>query len=243
MVDLTGMRAAIAQYPLADQAGIQATMRAIVRASPADPQAWLYLGACVPSLPQRRDCLEQAQRLDPHNPAIHTGLQEVREQELRAMQQILNDCRSIVPAPNGPPIPRLGEYFQDQGISADHIQRALVLQRTAPLSGRRPLLGEILVAHQWSTPEQVADLLVRQIRARVIKQRSGQQDPLGEYLLRQGHISINQLQSALITQLRAIQIGKHIRLGEVLMSQQAISATQLAGALRDQETTYRQLYY
>jgi hypothetical protein len=243
MVDITRMHTQIAQYSLADQAGIHATMCAIVRANPTDPQAWLCLSACVSSLSQSRDCLEQAQRLDPRNPAIHAGLQVVRELELCAMQRLLSGCRSIVPAPTGAPIQRLGEYFQAQGMSADHIQRAIAIQRTAPLTSRRPLLGEILVAQGWSTPEQVADLLMRQTRARVIYQGSSRKDTLGEYLLQQGHISLNQLQSAVTTQLRTIQTGKHIRLGEVLIRANAISAEQLAQALRQQEVMYGQLYY
>ena len=241
MVALTRMRAQIAQYSLADQAGIQATLRAIVRANPTDTQAWMCLSACVSSLPQRRDCLEQAHRLDPYNSAIHTGLQVVRERELSAMQQILIDCRSIVPAPTGAPIPRLGEHFQSQGMPADYVQRALAIQRAAPLSGRRPWLGEILVAQGWSTPEHVAELLMRQTCARIMTyQGSGQPDTLGEYLLLQGHISLNQLRSAVTTQLRSIQTGKHIRLGEVLVSQNVISAAQLAQALRHQEIVYMQ---
>jgi len=99
------------------------------------------------------------------------------------------------------------------------------------------------VTQGWSTPERVAELLMRQASARVSNQESGQLNPLGEYLLRQGHISIEQLQSAVITQLRAIQVGKYIRLGEVLVGERAISAEQLAGALRQQEITYGQLYY
>src|SRR4051812_39997623 len=106
MLHLTFLHTQIAQYSLADQAGIQATMREVVRANAADPQAWLCLSACVASLPQRRDCLEQAQRLDPHNPAIHAELRVVREQELSAMQQLLSDCRSIVAAHSSAPIPR-----------------------------------------------------------------------------------------------------------------------------------------
>ena len=237
------MHAQIAQYSLADQAGVQATMRAIVRANPADPQAWLCLSACMPSLPQRRDCLEQAQRLDPRSPTIQTGLQIVHELELCAMREILCDCRSIVPPPAGAPIQRLGEYFQSQGMAADHIQRALMLQRMAPLTSRKPLLGEFLVAQGWSTPEQVAELLMRQTYARMADQGSGRPDPLGELLLRQGHISLNELHSALITQLRASQTGKSIRIGEVLVRENVISAEQLGRALRQQEVTYRQLYY
>ena len=243
MVDITRVRTQIAQYSQADQAGVQATMRAIVRSNPNDPQAWLCLSACVPALPQRRDCLEQALRLDPHNPAIHTEIRLLRELELRAMQQILSDCRSIVPAPAGPPILRLGEYLQAQGVSAEHIQRALVIQRSAPLTNRKPLLGEILVAQGWSTPECIAELLMRQTSARVIHQGSGQPDPIGEYLLRQGHISLEQLQSAVITQLRAAQTGTYIRLGQVLVGTRAITADQLTRALRQQELLYGQLYY
>ncbi len=243
MVNLTRMHAQIAQYSPADQASIQATMCAIVRANPTDPQAWLYLSACVSSLPQRRDCLEQVLTLDPHNPALHTELQLVRELELRAMQKLLINCRSIVPAPTGAPTHRLGEYVQAQGVSAEHIQRALVLQRRAPLTGRRPLLGEILVAQGWRTPEQVADLLMRQTHARMIDQGASRPDALGEYLLQQGHISLEQLRSALITQLRAIQTGAHIRLGEALVRENALSTAQLAQALRHQEVMYRQLYY
>ena len=95
MVDITRLHTQIARYSPADQAGIQATLCAIVRANPTDPQAWLCLSACVSSLPQRRDCLEKAQRLDPHNPAIHARLQVVRELELRAMQQILIDSWTL----------------------------------------------------------------------------------------------------------------------------------------------------
>jgi hypothetical protein len=97
------------------------------------------------------------------------------------------------------------------------------------------LLGEILVAQGWSTPEQVADLLMRQTSARVMYQAANGPNAIGEYLLQQGQISASQLQSAVITQLRIMQSGKHIRLGEVLVNQNAISAAQLARALRQQE--------
>jgi hypothetical protein len=105
------------------------------------------------------------------------------------------------------------------------------------------LLGEILVAQGWSTPEQVADLLMRQTSARVMHQAANRPNTIGEYLLQQGQILPSQLQSAVITQLRIMQAGKHIRLGEVLVNENAISATQLARALRQQELVYRQLYY
>ena len=139
----------------------------------------------------------------------------------------------------------LGFILFWKGISfiRDSSDLHLMLQRMAPLTSRKPLLGEILVAQGWSTPEQVAELLMRQTDARMADQGSGRPDPLGELLLRQGHISLNQLHSALITQLRASQTGKSIRIGEVLVRENAISAEQLGRALRQQEVTYRQLYY
>jgi hypothetical protein len=242
MINLTQLQMQIAQFSPADRASITETLREIVRVTPDDAQAWLCLSASVATVAERRACLERARRLDLHNPTIAAALRELQDEEFSSIRSVLANSRSIVEAPQRMPA-LLGNYLQEGGVTAPMIDRALALQRMTPLSQRRPLLGEILVQEGWSTPAQVADLLIAQTRARLQAGSENRLRQLGEFLLERGDITLEQLHAAILTQLSAFQRGQNLRLGEVLVANGVLHADALAQALREQEVQYQRLFY
>ncbi|KPV51283.1 hypothetical protein SE17_22115 [Kouleothrix aurantiaca] len=234
---------ALTNLPSTDRDAVFTTMMDVVRANPGHAQAWLYLGLCSDTLAQRRDCLERALRLDPLDPSIHAAMHEVQEQEAAAMRTLLSGCRPLAAPPPMHAPKHIGTYFQAYGVEDEYIQQALRIQRTAPLSGRRPLLGEILVAQGWISPERAAQLLIHQTQLRVEAGTFERPVMLGEFLVRKGYISIEQLHTAMLAQLRIIQAGSYCRLGEVLLNEHQITEAQLKQALHQQEEEYKTLLY
>lgn len=242
MMRYTAIEKTLKNFSPGDRVAIVTTMMDVVRANPGHPRAWLYLSLCSDTPAQRRECLEHALRLDPLDPAIHAAMNNVKEQDAAAMRARLSGCRPLA-APSVRSPKHIGAYFQAYGVHEEYIQQALRIQRAAPISSRRPLLGEILVAQGWLAPERAAQLLTHQTQLRIEAGTFERPVMLGEFLVRKGYITINNLHTAVLAQLRAIQAGGYRRLGEVLLEEQQITEEQLKQALHQQEEEYKSLLY
>jgi hypothetical protein len=242
MINVSHLQSQIAQYAPEDRASITATLKDIVRELPDDPQAWLCLSASVETNEQRLECLERARRLDMYNAEIAGAIQALHDEDIQSMRNLLANCRSIVPTILHE-APLLGSYLKERGVSGPLVEGALALQRHAATSERRPLLGEILIKQGWSTPHQVADMLIAQTRARLEAGETDRLRQIGEFLLVRGDITIDQLHYALLRQLEQLENGRSMLLGEVLVNEGFITSQCLAQALRQQEIDYQRRFY
>lgn len=239
----TTFQTALASFSPVERTALCSTMLDVMRVNPELPEAWLYLGLCSETPAQKRECLERALRMDPLNPTTHAALNDIQAQEAAAMRSLLSGCRPLAAPAHTFSSKHLGLYLQEQGVHEEYIQQALRIQRAAPISGRRPLLGEILVAQGWVAPERLAELLIAQARTRLDIGAFERPVMLGEFLVHKGYIMLDQLHRAMLSQLRTIQAGGYRRLGEVLLEEHYISEAQLQQALLQQEEEYKSLLY
>jgi tetratricopeptide (TPR) repeat protein len=211
-----------------------------------DPQhapAWYYMSFLLDDVERQREYLEWALKLAPN----YTEAQEALDQ--LHIRQVLASARSIVAPEYRPASRKIGDYLVDQGlISAAQRDQALAeLREIAPRARRRTRedaqmkhLGDVLLAHSWLTPQQLAAALIRQQQDRL---RDGQRpERLGEYLIAAAIVSDDQLGSALAEQSWLRMRGKHIRLGELMIRGGALAATVLSSVLEQQRQDFSSRY-
>jgi tetratricopeptide (TPR) repeat protein len=211
-----------------------------------DPQhapAWYYMSFLLNDVEQQREYLEWALKLAPNYAEARAALDQLR------IRQVLTSARSIVAPEYRPASRKIGDYLVDQGlISAAQRDQALAeLTTIAPRTKRRTRedaqakhLGDILLARNWLTPQQLAAALVRQQQDR---SRDGQRpERLGEYLIAAALISDHQLGSALAEQAGLRMRGKHMRLGELMIRGGALAPTALNNVLEQQQQDFSSRY-
>lgn len=196
--------------------------------NPNNAAAWWELSSLVDTPQRQHDCLQRVLALDPLNERARERLERLHGQESAAA-----GTAEAAPAP--PSRPRLGDWLVDRGMmSASQLQTALDEQRRAEEQGRPRQLGEILLANDWLTPEQLAGALVDQIAAHP-ERPTGDGQRLGEYLIAEGLVSQDQLRAGLAQQMRLRLLGKHVPLGELLWRSNALRYGDLLVALRRQQ--------
>jgi hypothetical protein len=108
-------------------------------------------------------------------------------------------------------------------ITAAQLHAALAEQSARKRAGEQILLGELLLQIGLVTPEALARALVNQTLAWVPAHQQGVQseahsvERLGDYLVAEKVITLEQLEAALVEQLRLRQQGKQELLGQILI--------------------------
>jgi tetratricopeptide (TPR) repeat protein len=205
--------------------------------------AWYYMSFLLDDIERQREYLEWALKLDPNYTAAQDALEQLR------VRQVVASARSIVAPEYRPALRKIGDYLVDQGlISAAQRDQALAeLSTIAPRTKRRALeeakakhLGDILLAHGWLTPQQLAAALIRQQQDR---SRDGQRpERLGEYLIAASIVTSDQLGTALAEQSWLRMRGKHMRLGELMIRGGALAAATLSRVLEQQQQDFSSRY-
>jgi tetratricopeptide (TPR) repeat protein len=205
--------------------------------------AWYYMSFLLDDVERQREYLEWALTLAPGYAEAQAALDQLR------IRQVLASARSIVAAEYRPASRKIGDYLVDQGlISAAQRDEALAeLSKIAPRNKRRTRedaqakhLGDILLARNWLSPQQLAAALIRQQQDRL---RDGQRpERLGEYLIAAALVSDDQLGSALAEQSGLRLRGKHMRLGELMIRSGTLAPTTLSNVLEQQQQDFSSRY-
>lgn len=229
---------AIQSYKRRDYQTAQKYMRQVLLSDPTLVLAWLWMSTFVQDYAQKRECLERALSLDPACEAAQRGLQ-ILQQKIAEAEKIADmDEMTISRTPARRPALKLGAYLLEQGlVTLKQLEEALEEQRLLKKKsqGIRVPLGNILVDNGVISPQVLATVLIRQQHDRLNNPGQAAPQYLGEYLVTEGYISIDQLEGALAEQLRLHKRGAASQLGEVLLRTGAIDQDMLGTALRKQQ--------
>jgi hypothetical protein len=190
----------------------------VLLAHPTFVPAWISMSKVVTDPGQQRDCLARALALDPGNEFASERLEQLRVKELLSGISILDPSTARSSAR------KLGDFLVADGvITAAQLRTALAEQSVRRRAGEQTLLGELLLQIGLVTPEALARALVNQTLAWVPAHQQGVQseahivERLGDYLVAEKIITSEQLEVALVEQLRLRQQGKHDLLGQILI--------------------------
>lgn len=205
--------------------------------------SWYYMSFLLNDVEQQREYLEWALKLAPNYAEAQAALDQLH------IRQVLASARSIVAPEYRAASRKIGDHLVEQGlISAAQRDEALAELATIASRAKRRMrddaqakhLGDILLARNWLTPQQLAAALVRQLLGR---SRDGQRpERLGEYLIAAALVSADQLGSALAEQAGLRMRGKHMRLGELMIRGGALAPTALSSVLEQQQQDFSSRY-
>lgn len=192
------------------------------------PDAWLALGRMVPTPQQRLDCLKYAAQIEPDDLDLQITYldQHVvvypedadahgRLREVRALR-VVRSVRPRAMLRREPPR-EIGTILVEMGtIDRVILSDALREQRRRRDQGTAIPLGELLIERKQILPGHLARVLTIQFQER---QDCGHSPSLlGEYLVREGYLTLDSLEIALLEQIRLHQLGKHESIGRLLMA-------------------------
>lgn len=201
-------------------------LQAILCETPQCVEAWLWMSGVVQDPQRQRECLERALTIDPDCVAARRGL------------HMLLRPRPAPRAVMAPPQPqRLGEYLVQYGFVTP-IQRldALSEQRRRKLVQNQWVpLGMLLLESGALTVHMLATALMMQLQAQLTQGNTPAR--LGAVLVARGWLTVEHLGAALTHQLTALQQGKAVQLGAVLVRERLITEAQLTYALSGQRST------
>jgi hypothetical protein len=125
-------------------------------------------------------------------------------------------------------------------IDAITLSQALREQRIRRDQGAPILLGDLLIERKLITPGHLARVLTIQFQER---QECGQNPSmLGEYLVREGLLTLDSLELALLDQIRLRQVGKHESIGRILMARGKLDWADLKRVLEIQQHELQMVY-
>ncbi len=206
--------------------------------------AWVALAHLVPEPWQRLDCLERASAIDPDDQNVRIAYLEhyvvLHPDDEQAAGELRATKARRVLERYKPRIFRHQDASQPIGvilralraISDADLEVALEEQERLRRLGRPMLLGDLLVVRRKLAPEALARGLTLQSRIRAVSGATPR--TLSEYLIARGHVTPDQLERALLEQIRLHTSGKHEPLGEILLRHGAVDATVLQRAFQQQ---------
>ncbi|NWG20173.1 MAG: hypothetical protein HXY39_07565 [Chloroflexi bacterium] len=207
-------------------------------------EAWLALAQLVTEPGHRLDCLARASALAPDDLELEIGYLEYRltidpgDTEASGALRVARARRAL--SGHKPRIfkqmdasPTLGTILVDMGaITADELEWLLQEQAAARRRGEQIMFGDMAVARGTVSPETLARALMLQLRQRTSNEAAPR--ALGEYLLAEG-LKPQDLERALVEQIRLRRIGRRETLGAILLRLQLITRLQLERALERQQ--------
>jgi hypothetical protein len=220
-------------------------IRAHILSGSRCPDAWLALARMVKTPQQQLDCLRYAAQIDPDDidlqityyerlttmsPDDADGQGKLRQ--LRAYR-VVRSARPRAMLRREPPR-TIGRILLEMDvIESSELMNALREQRARKDRGENIQLGELLIQRKKILPALLARALTIQFQER---QECGHGPTMvGEYLVRDGLLSLHSLELALLEQIRQSQLGKRESLGRILMRYGVISWAQLKEVLDRQE--------
>jgi hypothetical protein len=128
----------------------------------------------------------------------------------------------------------IGRVLVETGIiDAITLSQSLREQRLRRDAGKVILLGDLLIERKLITPGHLARVLTIQFQER---QECGQNPTmLGEYLVREGLLTLDSLEVALLEQIRLRQIGTQESIGRILMARGKLHWADLKRVLEIQQ--------
>lgn len=209
------------------------------------PDAWLALARMVKTPQQQIDCLRYAAQIDPDDIDLQITFYErltsdrpddkTAQDRLRELRtyRVVRSARPRAMLRREPPR-SIGRILLEMNVlESVELLNAVREQRIRRDRGETVLLGELLIQRKLILPALLARALTIQFQER---QECGHGPTMvGEYLVRDGLLSLHSLELALLEQIRQSQLGKRESLGRILMRYGVITWAQLKDVLDRQE--------
>jgi tetratricopeptide (TPR) repeat protein len=189
----------------------------MLRTQPRYAPAWLWLSGLVDDPERQRECLERALALDPRCEAAQLGLTMLRRQALRDAPAVINGAGVHW---------KIGAYLVKYGfVSQEQFTQALEEQHTRRHTlSDAPMVGNILVARGWITPHGLATALMLQQQDALSGPHPRQPQRLGEFLVAEGFLTIEQMAIVLAKQIELQQRGVSVQLGALVVRERYVNA-------------------
>jgi hypothetical protein len=214
-------------------------MRQVLLENPSFVPAWVSMSTLVDDVARQRECLERALALEPEYKPARERLEQLRVKEL-----LSTVSRFETPEPRVYSR-RLGDFLVEEGIiTPEQLHQTLAEQAVRKRQGSALPIGQLLLQTGLVTPEALARALVKQTLAWALEYRRGIHseshtiERLGDYLLIEHIISAEQLEEALIEQLRSSQRGEHVLLGQILVRKGYLIMSMLERILQRQRAEF-----
>jgi hypothetical protein len=138
----------------------------------------------------------------------------------------------------------LGAYLVKYGfLNETQVAEALAeQQRQTAVTGEQPMLGTILLAKGWITPHGLATALMLQQQEQLAGPYARPPMRLGEHLVVQEHLTVEQLATMLAQQMQLDAQGMHTRLGTLLIRGRYVTRAMIDQALDQQRKQSIQLH-
>lgn len=204
---------------IATRSGETSTARryflAVLKHEPRNETAWLWLAKVMQTLDLALRCIEHLLTINPHS----TPAREARDVlQLRIM---LDEAGITEPQTATTPQKRrymLGEALVEAAvITQPQLNQALQYQAQQALLRTPQPLGAILVQLRYVRTEQIEAALAAQVESTLARPMSSGVGMLGEFLVREGAITVAQLHQALARQSMLRQVSRAMLLGDVLV--------------------------
>ena len=212
----------------------------VVKHEPRNEAAWLWLSSVMPTTEQAIKCLDHLLTINPAN-------QQAREaEEIMQVRMLLEEASFVQQQQSGQATGaspkaslRLGDLLISQNVlTPAQLDNALREQQRLTRLGRPSRLGEVLLSSKLIRREQLAAALRAQIDGVKRTSEPNLVMSLGQYLVRQNHITGDQLARALASLAEQKRRGRDVKLGEVLVRSGYITQGQLERALLEQRREY-----
>jgi hypothetical protein len=199
----------------------------MLRTQPRYAPAWLWLSGLVDDPERQRECLERALALDPRCEAARMGLTVLRRQALRDAPAVINGAGVHW---------KIGAYLVKYGfVSQEQLTQALEEQHTRRATlNDSPMIGAILVTRGWITPHGLATALMLQQQDALSGPHPREPQRLGELLVAEGHLTVEQMAVVLAKQIDLQQRGVSVRLGALVIRERYVGAAVVEQLLSQQ---------
>jgi hypothetical protein len=220
-------------------------LRAHILSGAGCVDGWIALARLQSSADRRLDCLARAAALAQDDLdlqseylacrlAVYPNDRQAATQleQLRVLQTLNGAAPSVFRRMQR--VRSLGEILVDAGAISEHELRLLLNEQLRQTqSGRRSLLGDMLVANRRISPEELVGALMTQYRERLA--RGDMPQALGEYLVYEGYITPQALEHAIIEQIRLRLAKREESIGAILLRQRAVDQATIQRALQRQK--------
>lgn len=228
-------RAAVQLAQQGDRARAYQLLCQVLRATPRFAPAWLWMSGLVDDPAHQRDCLERTLLLDPHCTPARIGLDLLQQRSWQASSRSVSR-ESVLWV--------LGAYLVKYGFltEAQRTEALAEQHHYTVTTGEQPMLGTLLLAKGWITPHGLATVLMLQQQEQLAGPYARPPMRLGEYLVVQEHLTVEQLATVLAQQMQLDGQGMHARLGTLLLRDRYVTRAVIDQTLERQRKQSIQLH-
>ncbi len=137
----------------------------VLESQPNSEFAWLWLGRILPTVEQRRYCLERVLKINPTNNQARNALDVLGF--LEALQPVSsNEVGQTQQASTATEVRRIGDYLVELGyVRREDVEGVATRQAALRAQGKEFTIGNLLLDYRYVTHEQLYAAVREQERA------------------------------------------------------------------------------